>query len=127
MGLQPHSVKDDPRALCKTEGIRLCQTYEAARTKKTARLANADLMKLYNDKIDDAAAFNSMREHVVVQNAYDPLDTSAVGIVYFWLELKSNGRLLDENAVDSILSALHVAHADVFLVSYEDFLFLHVL
>jgi hypothetical protein len=123
LGLQPQFVKDDPRALCKTEGIRMCLNYGTGSGRKTARLDNEDLQKLYNDKIDDAAAFNSMREHVVVQNALDPLKPAAIAIVYFWLELHSNENLLGENAVDSLLSGLHVGKADVFLVSYEDFLF----
>jgi hypothetical protein len=118
------AFEDDPRALCKTEGIRLSQNYQTRKgsTIRNARLDKAELTKLYNDKVDYKTAFNSMRRHVVVANACDPLNTSAVAIVYFWLEMKSNVRLLGENAVDSILSALHVAHADVFLVSYEEFI-----
>ena len=123
LGLQPQFVKDDPRALCKTGGIILCLNYGTAGSRATARLDNDDLRKLYNDKIDDVAAFNSIREHVVVQNALGLLKTSAVAIVYSWLELNSNRNLLGENAVESLLSGLHVAHADVFLVSYEDFRF----
>ena len=65
-----------------------------------------------------------MRHHVLLEDGRDPLDTSAVAIVYFWLEMKSNVRLLSQNAVDGILSSLHVAKADVYLVSYEDTFFL---
>ena len=104
--MQPHSVTDDPKALCETEGIRVCQNYGATRDKRTARLDTADFMKLYNDKIDDAAAFTEMRNHVLVQNVGDPLHTSAVTIVYFWLEFGNernpDARLLGEHAADSI-------------------------
>ena len=95
---------------------------EKGSTIRNARLDKAELTKLYNDKVDYKTGFNSMRRHVVVANACDPLNTSAVAIVYFWLEMKFHVRLLGENAVDSISSAVHVAHAEVFLVSYEDFI-----
>ena len=101
---------------CKIEGIKRSQVTGSGKVK----LKWAELIKLYNGKVDDVMAFSSMLQHVSVQERLDPLTTSAVAIVYFWYEFQSDLRLLGQNAVDSILSALHAAHADVYLVSYED-------
>jgi hypothetical protein len=117
--LQPFLIKDDPRARCTTEGIKQCRNFGP---RKAARLKSSELTQLCNDKIDDVRAFNAMRQQVLEAEGHDALDTSAVAVVYFWLDFwdSPDGRMLGQNAVDGILSALHVAHAAVYLVSYED-------